>query len=52
MGGVFQSGVGKDTTYLVIGENPGKSKIDKAEKFGIKIVTEDELTKVLKSTMT
>ena len=49
MGGVFQSSVGKDTTTLVTGESPGKSKVEKAEKLGIKIVSEDELTKLLKN---
>ena len=49
MGGVFQSSVGKDTTTLVTGESPGKSKVEKAEKSGIKIVSEDELTQLLKN---
>ena len=48
MGGVFQSSVGKDTTFLVIGDNPGKSKIEKAKKLKIKIIDEQELAKLLK----
>jgi DNA ligase (NAD+) len=49
MGGVFQSGVGKDTTYLVIGENPGKSKIDKAKKLGIEVIDELAFSKFFKN---
>jgi len=47
-GGVFQSSVGKDTTYLVTGENPGKSKLDKATKLGIKVIDESEFNKLFK----
>ena len=48
-GGVFQSSVGKDTTYLITGENPGKSKVDKANKLGIKIIDEAEFNKLFKN---
>ncbi len=40
LGGVFQSSVGKDTTYLVAGGKVGASKQQKAEKFGTKIIDE------------
>jgi DNA ligase (NAD+) len=33
-GGTFQSSLGKDTTYLVVGKNVGASKLKKAEKYG------------------
>jgi DNA ligase (NAD+) len=46
-GGVFQSSVGKTTNYLVVGENAGKSKIDKAEKLGTKVIDEAALVKLL-----
>jgi DNA ligase (NAD+) len=39
-GGVLQSGVSKATSYLVVGNEPGSSKLSKAEKFGIKQITE------------
>ena len=48
LGGTFQSSVGKTTTYLVLGENPGQSKIDKAEKLGTKVIDEQALLKLLK----
>lgn len=48
LGGTFQSSVGKTTTYLVLGDNPGQSKITKAEKLGTKIIDEDKLTELLK----
>jgi DNA ligase (NAD+) len=48
LGGTFQSSVGKTTTYLVVGENPGESKVAKAEKLGTKTINEDELLEMLK----
>ncbi len=47
LGGTFQSSVGKTTDYLVVGENPGQSKIDKAEKIGTRIIDEAALLKLL-----
>lgn len=46
-GGIFQSSVGKDTDYLVVGANVGTSKLEKANKLGTKIISEEELTKLL-----
>jgi DNA ligase (NAD+) len=48
-GGVFQSSVGRNTTYLVAGEAVGDSKKLKAEKFGTKIINEDTFLKLLDS---
>jgi DNA ligase (NAD+) len=47
LGGTFQASVGKTTTYLVVGENPGASKVEKAVKLGTKQIDEKELAKVL-----
>jgi DNA ligase (NAD+) len=47
LGGTFQSSVGKDTTYLVAGKNVGASKLVKAEKLGTKVISEDDLKKIL-----
>lgn len=47
LGGTFQSSVGKDTDYLVVGENVGASKLIKAKKLGTKQISEDELLKLL-----
>ncbi|PLS81777.1 NAD-dependent DNA ligase LigA [Candidatus Saccharibacteria bacterium] len=47
LGGTFQSSVGKDTTYLVAGGKVGASKLAKAEKYGTKIIDEQELLKLL-----
>ncbi|HEX8182494.1 MAG TPA: NAD-dependent DNA ligase LigA [Candidatus Saccharimonadales bacterium] len=47
LGGVFQSSVGKDTDYLVVGGNVGASKLKKAEKFGTTKLTEAELIEIL-----
>jgi DNA ligase (NAD+) len=48
LGGTFQSSVGKDTTYVVVGNNPGNSKLAKAEKLGTKIIDEKALLDLLK----
>lgn len=43
-GGIFQSAVGKDTNYLVVGDNVGASKLTKAVKFGINQIDEQQLS--------
>ena len=46
-GGVFQSSVGIDTDYLVVGANVGSSKLEKAKKLGTKVISEQELINFL-----
>jgi len=50
LGGTFQSSVGKDTTYLVVGNNVGESKLSKARKLGTKLINETDLIALLKNT--
>ncbi len=38
--------ISKETDYLVAGENPG-SKLEKAKKHGVKIVSEDEIIRMI-----
>jgi DNA ligase (NAD+) len=47
-GGVFQSSVGKDTDYLVVGANVGAAKLAKAAKLGTKQLTETEFLHLVK----
>jgi DNA ligase (NAD+) len=47
-GGTFQSSVGKDTTYLVAGGKVGGSKLQKAEKYGTKILDEQAFLDILR----
>ncbi len=47
-GGKASSSVSKKTDYVVIGANPG-SKADKAEKLGVKIMSEKEFNELIKS---
>jgi DNA ligase (NAD+) len=47
LGGTFQTSVGKDTSYLVVGKNVGASKLQKAEKLGTKQIDEDALISIL-----
>jgi DNA ligase (NAD+) len=45
-GGRVTSSVSKSTSFLVAGEEAG-SKLDKAQKLGVKIITEAELLNIL-----
>lgn len=45
-GGIISNSVTKTLNYLVVGENPG-SKVEKAESYGTKIITEEELSVLL-----
>lgn len=45
-GGKASGSVSKNTSYLVAGEKPG-SKLAKAESFGVKVIAEAELIKIL-----
>lgn len=47
LGGVFQSSVAKDTTYLVAGGKVGASKLKKAEQYGVVVIDELQLLKLL-----
>lgn len=49
LGGTFQSSVGKDTDYLVVGANVGASKLAKAAKLGTKQISEQDLLKILEA---
>ncbi|MBN2454960.1 MAG: NAD-dependent DNA ligase LigA [Sedimentisphaerales bacterium] len=45
-GGKVSSGVSKKTDFVVVGEKPG-SKLDKAKKFGVKIINEKQFFELL-----
>lgn len=46
-GGTLQSAVSKNTSYLIAGEAPGESKVTKANKLGVKTITENDLLKMM-----
>jgi DNA ligase (NAD+) len=46
-GGKLQSSVNSKTDFIVAGDKPGKSKIQKAEQLGTKIISEEEFLKLL-----
>jgi DNA ligase (NAD+) len=47
LGGTFQSSVGKETDYLVVGANVGASKLTKAAKLGTNQINEDQFLKII-----
>ena len=47
LGGIFQTTVAKDTTYLVAGGKVGASKLKKAEQYGTKIIDEQEFLAII-----
>ena len=47
LGGEFHSSVVKTTTYLVAGHNTGKSKLEKAAKYGTEVIDEVKFLELL-----
>ena len=47
LGATVTSSVTKNTTALIVGEKPGKSKIEKAEKLGIDKIHEEDFLKMV-----
>lgn len=47
LGGIFQTAVAKDTTYLVTGGKVGGSKLKKAKEYGTKVISEAKLQEIL-----
>ncbi|HUD05886.1 MAG TPA: NAD-dependent DNA ligase LigA [Candidatus Saccharimonadales bacterium] len=47
LGGTFQTSVGKETDYLVVGKNVGENKLVNAQKLGTKQIDEKDLIKLL-----
>jgi DNA ligase (NAD+) len=47
-GGKVVGSVSGKTSYLVAGENMGPEKLKKAEKMGVKMISEDEFEKMIK----
>ena len=48
-GGKNQSGVSSNTDFIVAGENMGPAKLQKAEKLGVKILSEEEFVALIGS---
>ena len=48
-GGKIVSGVSKKLTYLLVGQEPGPSKIAKAEKLGVQMLDESAFLALLES---
>ena len=45
-GGQISESISAKTSYLLVGENPG-SKLEKAKKLGVKIITEQEFNSLI-----
>ena len=46
-GGKASSSVSKKTTYLLLGRDPGQTKVDKANELGVPTITEEEFEKMI-----
>lgn len=46
-GGIVTESVSKNTNYLLIGKNPGPSKMEKAQKYDISIIDENAYLKMI-----
>jgi DNA ligase (NAD+) len=46
-GGKNTGSVSKSTSFILMGENMGPSKLEKAQKMGVRLVTEDEFLQML-----
>lgn len=46
-GGKVSGSVSKKTSFLLAGDEAGPSKLEKANELGVKVITEDELNKML-----
>jgi DNA ligase (NAD+) len=46
-GGKNVSSISAKTSFILAGENMGPSKLDKANKLGIKIINEEEFLKLI-----
>ncbi|GAB3700806.1 NAD-dependent DNA ligase LigA [Spirosoma flavus] len=46
-GGKLLSGISKKLNYLIVGENAGPSKVDKAQKLNVPMISEDEFMAML-----
>ena len=47
LGGKMKDNVGKETDYVVAGDNPG-SKYEKAKELKVRIISEEEFLKIIK----
>ena len=48
-GGEVSEAVSKNTSFVVVGANPGASKMAKAGKLGVKVITEEEFLRMVKN---
>ena len=46
-GGKNVGSVSKSTSFILMGENMGPAKLEKAQKMGVRLVTEDEFLQML-----
>ncbi len=48
LGGTFSNTVTSKTTYLVVGKDPGRTKVRRANQLGIKTISEEEFIDMIK----
>ena len=48
LGAIIKDGVNKKTNILITGYNAGPSKMQKAQEFGVRIMSEEEFKEIIK----
>ncbi len=48
LGGTFANTVTSKTTYLVVGEDPGRTKLTRAKQLGVKTISEEEFLDMIR----
>ena len=48
LGGIFANSVTSKTSYLVVGKEPGRTKLSRAKQLGVPTISEEEFLKMIK----
>ena len=49
LGGTISSSISKNIDFIICGENPGPTKIEKANQLGLKIISEEDFYEMIQT---